>query len=108
MKLLGNHTITYNYDNVGNITSTSYRSHNLDYDTNPSFYSTTGVPYWFLNYLYETTDFVENYAGTSNILSSSYNGSINEEYSYEYNKDGYPVRINLTDKYDEIRYKLTY
>jgi len=90
-KFLNNRTITYSYDEKGNILSTSYRSDKLSYDTNPSFYSTTGVPYWFLNYLYETTDFMEDYAGTNNILSSSYNGVVNGEYSYEYDKDGYPI-----------------
>ncbi len=103
-----NRIITYNYDNRDNIISTSYRPENLSYDTNPSLYSTIEVPYWFLNYLYETTDFMDNYAGTNNLLSSSYNGSIKEQYSYEYGADKYPVKMFLTDEYDTIEYKLTY
>ncbi|MDH6310154.1 hypothetical protein M2451_003046 [Dysgonomonas sp. PFB1-18] len=108
LKLIGNRTITYNYDDRGNITSTSYRSDKLSYDINPSFYSTTRVPFWFLNYLYEYYDFMENYAGANNILNSSYKGSIEEQYSYEYGTDKYPFKMFLTDEYDTIEYRLTY
>lgn len=91
--------ITYNYDDRGNITSTSKRSENFSYDTNPSFYSTIGVPYWFLNYLYEFSNVAFDYAGPNNILDS---------YSYEYGADKYPVKIYLTDDDGITEYKITY
>ena len=93
-------TITYNYDDRGNITSTSKYSENFSYDTNPSFYSTIGIPYWFLNYLYEFSNVIFDYAGPNNILYSYY--------SYEYGTDKYPVKICLTDDDGITEYKITY
>lgn len=98
-KFLNNQTITYNYDDRGNIVSTSSDSENFSYDTNPSFYSTMATPYWFLNYIYIFYDFVDGYAGVNNILGSR---------SYEYGADKYPVKMFLTDDDGITTYKITY
>lgn len=109
LKLLGSRNITYNYDAAGNITSTSYRIESLTYDNNPSFYSTVGAPFWFLNYIYEYYDFMESYAGVNNILGLSNSNS--DTYSYEYGADKYPVRLFIKDStYEDesSEYKIEY
>lgn len=102
---------TYTYDYRGNVISTSYMSKDyIDYDKNHSFTSTTGAPYWFLNYIrefYDEYEYMRVFAGPNNFEKWSFDSSW--QYSYEYDSDKYPVHMSiyhpLEDLYSEFEIK---
>lgn len=106
------HTYAYDYDDKGNVKSISYRSEDyIYYDTNPSFNSTTGAPYWLLNYLrefYSYYEYMRTFAGPNNLLKWSFDNSW--QYSYEYDIKKYPVHMTIYHPLEELysEFEITY
>lgn len=85
---------SYEYDDSKNIAkykeSDEY-SYTYTYDDKLSCFSNQGLPLWY--WVYDANENFDLYAGKNNVISSTYNGTPDDSYKYDYDSDGYPVTV---------------
>lgn len=113
----------YTYDSAKRVTKMEFYNANekkpettvtLEYDNSPGSVSKNGLPMWYniyrADYGYSYANYINNVSKRTIVYNKSGEATTVMNYTYEYNKEGYPVSITqqVAGKEDSHKYTIAY